>query len=96
MSRPLTPAEILLILEGDISDVDDCELNDLSEEEADYGRVVDESLVDRRIHGGNGCSVLIEVHNSDSSKDETDNNMPLNVQLQQVHESKQSAQVSIN
>ena len=83
MSRPLIPVEILLILEGDISDVYDPELNDLSEEETDHGRVVgEESLVDRRIHGGNGCSVLIEVHNSDSSKDETDNNMPLKVRLQ--------------
>ena len=47
MSRSLTSAEILLVLEGD-----------------------EESLVDRTIHGGNGCSFPIEVHHSDSSEDE--------------------------
>ena len=42
----------------------------------------------QQVHGGNGCSLPIEVHHSNSSEYETDNNTPLNVRFQQVHEGK--------
>ena len=84
MSRPLTSAEIVVLLKGDISDVEDADLQDDVEEEtlraAVRGRVSDEGAPAGEILNIDCYSMPVEVHmRNDEEEDEDD--IPLCVRL---------------
>jgi hypothetical protein len=79
MSGPLTYAEIVVLLEGDISDVEDADLQDDVEEEtlraAVQGRVSDEGAPDGETLNIDYYSMPVEIHmrnDDDNEEDEDD------------------------
>jgi hypothetical protein len=83
MSRPLISAEIVVLLEGDISDVEDADLQDVVEEEilraAVRGRVSDEEAPAGETLNIDCYSVPVEIYMRNDEEDENDT--PLSVQL---------------
>jgi len=97
MSGPLTYAEIVVLLEGDISDVEDADLQDDVEEEtlraAVRGRVSDEGAPAGETLNIDCYSMPVEIHmrndDDDEEEDEDEDDTPLSVRLGRQNQGEQ-------
>ena len=93
MSGQLTYAEIVVLLEGDISDVEDADLQDDVEEEtlraAVRGRVSDEGAPAGETLNIDYYSMPVEIHMRNDDNEEDEDDTPLSVRLGRQNQGEQ-------